>query len=91
MKGYFEMIKEQVVVGRIEFMQHNPAAELVNQACYYNSEIHLQIDNKNINAKSIMGMMTFAPSEGDVVIISANGADESEAVQGIKKFLEGNK
>ena len=42
-----------------------------------------------MNAKSIMGMMSLAISEGETVTIIANGADENKAVENIEKYLIG--
>ena len=45
--------------------------------------------DKKVNAKSIMGMMSLAISEGETVTIIANGADENKAVENIEKYLIG--
>ena len=44
-------------------------------------------DGKYINAKSLMGMMAFGLKKGMQVEISADGADETQAVETIKNFL----
>ena len=41
----------------------------------------------SINAKSIMGIMAFNPSEGMTVNIVADGSDENEALVAMEKFL----
>ena len=82
------MIKEQVNVGNAVTTLRNPAAELVSQACAFSSDISFETENTKINAKSIMGMMTFVPQNGDIITICVNGADEQEAAFAIKNYLE---
>ena len=62
---------------------------LVQVASQYDSSIYLENGDKKVNAKSIMGMMSLAISEGENVTIIANGADENKAVENIEKYLIG--
>ena len=79
-----------VEVGNIENTYSNPVAELVQTACKYESHITVQEGGKYINAKSLMGMMAFGLKYGMKVEISADGADESDAVEAVKHFLACN-
>lgn len=79
-----------VEVGNIEDTYNNPVAELVQTACKYESHITVQEGGKFINAKSLMGMMAFGLKSGMNVEVSADGSDESAAVEGIKRFLACN-
>lgn len=81
------MKKKEVTIGRFQTTYDNPYAELVNAACTFKSEIHLDYENKHINAKSIMGILAFDVAEGAKVTISAEGADEEEALKGLDEFL----
>ena len=42
---------------------------------------------KRVNAKSIMGMMTLGLVPGEQVTVTADGADEEKAIEGIEKYL----
>ena len=44
-------------------------------------------DNKRVNVKSIMGMMSMALLNGEEVVIDAEGEDEQEAIAAIEEFL----
>jgi phosphocarrier protein len=81
------MSKKNVIVSDVTKEHDNPIAELVQVACQFDSEIRLESDNRRINAKSIMGIMAFNPSEGMSVDIVTTGADEQEALVAIEKFL----
>ena len=81
------MSKKSIVVSKVSEGHDNPIAELVQVACKFDSEITLESDNRRINAKSIMGIMAFNPSEGMNVDIITKGDDEQEALVAIEKFL----
>ena len=81
------MSTKEVVVSNVAEKYSNPVAELVQAACRFESEIILESNNRRINAKSIMGIMAFNPSEGMTVNIIATGSDEEEAIVAMEKFL----
>ena len=81
------MSRKSVIVSNVSEGHDNPIAELVQLACRFDSEITLESENRRINAKSIMGIMAFNPSEGMSINIVTEGSDEEEAVLAIEKFL----
>ena len=84
------MSNKEVVVSDVSKQHENPIAELVQVACQFDSNIHLENNNRKTNAKSIMGIMAFNPTEGMTVNILAEGTDEEEAIVAIEKFLACN-
>ena len=60
---------------------------LVQVASQFESSVYLGSDNKKVNAKSIMGMMSMGLESGAEVMVTADGADEETAVAEIEKFL----
>ena len=81
------MSRKKVIVSNVAEGHDNPIAELVQVACRFDSEITLENENHRINAKSIMGIMAFNPTEGMTIDIVAEGQDEEEALSAIEKFL----
>ncbi|MCI7262882.1 MAG: HPr family phosphocarrier protein [Otoolea sp.] len=71
-------------------LEARPAAMLVQVASQYESSIYVESDAKRVNAKSIMGMMTLGLAEGESVKVTADGADEAQAIEGIEKYLSNN-
>ena len=57
-----------------------PATLLVQSASKFNSEITLQYQDKSVNLKSIMGVMSLGVGKDADVTISAEGADEADAI-----------
>ena len=81
------MSKKSVVVSNLSDNHDNPIAELVQVACKFDSEIILESEIRRINAKSIMGIMAFNPTEGMNLDIVATGEDEKDALDAIERFL----
>ena len=85
------MIETPVIVGHEDGIEGRPIALLVQEASQYASKVYIQVGNKKINAKSIMGMMSLALQEGDEVTVVAEGEDGEKAAEGIKTFLKKTK
>ena len=81
-------MKKQVVTIEIASgLEARPVAMLVQVASQYDSEIYIMRDNKTVNAKSIMGMMTLGLDMGDSIEVSTNGTDEEKAMEAIVEYL----
>ena len=63
------------------------AAYFVQTAGKFQSDIQVSIDEKKINAKSIMGTIALNMQEGQVALIAADGSDEAAAVAELAEVL----
>ena len=81
------MIEMPVVVRQEKGLDGRPIALLVQEASQYASKVYIKVEDKSINAKSIMGMMSLSLSEGEEVTIFTEGEDEEKAAEGIKTFF----
>ncbi len=81
------MIKTSVVVKADPGFDGRPIALLVQEASQYASKVYIQVAEKNINAKSIMGMMTLGLDSGEEITLSTNGEDEEAAMNSIEQYL----
>lgn len=79
------MTEQKIKVG--SSIEARPAALLVQTASKYKSSIKVQIDNKMVNAKSIMGIISLGILDGQDVTIIADGEDEDSAIRELKDFL----
>lgn len=82
------MIQTSLVVKHKKVIENRLIALLVQEANHFSCKISFQKDNKKINAKSIMGMMSLVLKEGDQIILIADGEDENAATESIKELLE---
>ncbi len=81
------MKSKEITIQLESGLEARPAAMLVQVASQYASSIYLIDGDKNINAKSIMGMMTLTLQAGEEVMVQAEGEDEDTAIEGIEKYL----
>ena len=81
------MVKTPITIHLSEGLDARPIALLVQEASQYTSKILIEVENKQINAKSIMGMMTLGLDAGEEVLVSAAGNDENDAIAEIEKYL----
>lgn len=65
-----------------------PAAQFVQKAGQFDSKINIVFDEKEVNAKSIMGVMSLGVGKGNTILIKADGADESEAIKELVDFIK---
>jgi len=68
-------------------LEARPAALLVQTASQFTSSIYLSVDNKTVNAKSIMGLISLGVLDGQNVTIIAEGPDEEQAADKLEMFL----
>ena len=81
------MVTKKITIKIPSGLDARPAALLVQVASQYESSIYIECEEKKINAKSIMGMMSLGLAAGEEVMVSANGSDEEAAVKHIEEYL----
>ncbi|HWT26866.1 MAG TPA: HPr family phosphocarrier protein [Mobilitalea sp.] len=81
------MITKEIVIKIPTGLEARPVALLVQVASQYECSIYVESNEKKVNAKSIMGMMSLGISSGEAVTVSADGPDEKTAIENIEKYL----
>lgn len=64
------------------------AAKFVTTASGFESEITVRRDDREVNGKSIMGVMMLAAAQGTTVEVSATGADAPEALEALQRLVD---
>ncbi|WP_209124982.1 HPr family phosphocarrier protein [Alkalihalobacillus sp. BA299] len=82
------MIEKQLEVKLKTGLQARPAALFVQEANRYSSDIFIEKDNKKVNAKSIMGIMSLAIGKGVTINVIVDGRDEEEAIAALEAFVQ---
>ena len=67
------MIRKPITIGISSGLEARPIALLVQVASQYSSNIYLESEEKKVNAKSIMGMMSLGLDVGEKVTVSIEG------------------
>ena len=84
------MIQKAIQIKLEEGLEARPVAMLVQVASQFESTVYINSEDRKVNAKSIMGMMSLGLASGEEVPVVADGNDEDTAVVEIEKFLSGN-
>lgn len=82
------MFEKEILV-RCESGLHNKQATyFVQKANEFGCSIWLESDNRKMNAKSLLGIMSLGIVTGATVTLSASGADAEEAVNALEELLQ---
>ena len=85
------MISKNITINIPTDMEARAVALLVQVASQFESNIYVEVEDKKVNAKSIMGMMTLSIAPGEEVTIITKGVDEEEAMNKIEEYLTTSK
>lgn len=81
------MIRKPITIQLPTGLEARPVAQLVQVASQFESDIHVEVGQKRVNAKSIMGMMTLGLDAGEEITLIVNGDDENAAMSSIETYL----
>ncbi|MDQ0159614.1 HPr family phosphocarrier protein [Alkalibacillus salilacus] len=82
------MAEQNVVVQLESGLQARPAAKFVQEANRFSADVFLEKGEKQVNAKSIMGVMSLAIGSGEEVTLKAEGVDEETALSTLASLME---
>jgi phosphocarrier protein len=76
-----------MVVNRLG-MHARAAAKFVHLATRYQARVRVGRMGREVDGKSIMGLLLLAAARGSTLVISADGADEQDAVAALTSLVE---
>jgi phosphocarrier protein len=77
------MPEKQVTIINKLGLHARAASKFVTVANGYRAEIHVSKDSQRVNAKSIMGIMMLAASQGTPLLLDAEGEDAEAALDAL--------
>jgi phosphocarrier protein HPr len=80
--------REVEIVNRLG-LHARASAKLTQIASQFESDIWLSRNGRRVNAKSIMGVMMLAASQGSTIVLETDGPDQAEAMQAIIQLIAG--
>lgn len=83
------MSEIQLVIRNQLGLHARACALFVKTASKFQSHILVARDDLEVNGKSIMGVMMLAAEEGATIVVRADGADESAALEAIRDLVDG--
>ena len=81
------MTTKTIAVGNAPGSETHPVAMLVQVASRYDSSIYIENNQRRVNAKSLIGMMSLGLDEGAKILVTADGCDEAAALEAIETYL----
>ncbi len=82
------MVSKKVIFHCDEELEMKAVAVLIQKASTFNSSLWLQSGERRANAKSLLGVMSLGISSGMELEVTAEGADEEEALKQLVSYLE---
>ena len=82
------MWRQLVTISNRLGLHARAAARFVTLASQFESDVLLASGERQVNGKSIMGVMMLAASRGTPLEISATGADERQAVERLAELVQ---
>ena len=89
--GLTQHMQQNTLVVHHEVGLHaRPAALFVTMAKKFKSDISVAKEEREVNAKSILSLLTLGVNQGAEITIKAEGEDEEEAVKALQELVETN-
>lgn len=82
------MISAQVQIRTPHGLHLRPAGELAEYALKYRCKILISHGDKEVNAKSLLGVLSLCIRQNTEITVTCDGMDEEEALPGMVEFIE---
>lgn len=82
------MVSRDVTIINSVGLHARPATFFIQKANSYKSSIWVEREDRKINAKSLLGVLSLGIVKGMTITILADGQDENEAVEGLAALID---
>lgn len=84
------MVSSEVTVQNSVGLHARPATFFIQRANEFKSSVWVEKDERRVNAKSLLGVLSLGIVKGTSISILADGSDEEEAVNTLVELIESN-
>ena len=88
--GHWRMFSKEVVVQNQVGLHARPATFFIQKANEFKSSVWVEKDERKVNAKSLLGVLSLGITKGTVINIMADGSDEDAAVATLVDLIDSN-
>ena len=81
------MYTKTAVVNNQVGLHARPATFFIQKANEFKSSIWVEVEERRVNAKSLLGVLSLGIVKGTEITLIANGPDEEEAVEALAALL----
>ena len=82
------MVSREVTINNNVGLHARPATFFIQKANSYKSSIRVEKDDRRVNAKSLLGVLSLGIVKGMTITLHADGADEAEAIEGLATLID---
>ncbi len=82
------MTEQEFVIRNKLGLHARPAAILVQKISKFKSSVKIMKENEQVDAKSVMGVLTLAAACGDTIKFIVDGEDEQEVINMLKDLID---
>ena len=82
------MVKKEVTIMNNIGLHARPATFFIQKANTFKSSIWIEREERKVNAKSLLGVLSLGIVQGMSISIVADGSDESDAVNGLVELIQ---
>ena len=82
------MISKDVLINNQVGLHARPATFFIQKANEFKSSIWIEKDERRVNAKSLLGVLSLGIVKGTTIKLIADGADEEEAINTLSELID---
>ena len=84
------MVTQEVTINNEVGLHARPATFFIQKANEFKRGIWVEKDERRVNAKSLLGVLSLGITKGTTITLLADGSDEKEAVAALSELVSGN-
>ena len=81
------MISREVTITNAIGLHARPATFFIQKANSYQSTVWVEKEDRRVNAKSLLGVLSLGIAQGMTIVLSAEGSDETEAIDELEALV----
>ena len=81
------MFTQEVTVNNEVGLHARPATYFIQKANEFKSGIWVEKEERRVNAKSLLGVLSMGITDGTTISLIADGVDEAEALEALAKLV----
>lgn len=82
------MISREITITNNIGLHARPATFFIQKANAYKSSIWVEKDDRRVNAKSLLGVLSLGVAKGMTITLIADGQDEASALDGLEELID---
>ena len=82
------MISREVVITNASGLHARPATFFIQKANTYKASVWIEKEDRKVNAKSLLGVLSLGVAKDMTVTLIADGQDENAAITGLVELID---